>query len=184
VLASSNENKRRELEVALPGWTIELLRADEWPEEGSESFAANASLKARFGRRLAPADAWVLGEDSGLEVEALAGAPGVETARWAQGRHVERVLEALKGRADRRARYVCELIGLAPDGREVGGTGILAGSIATTPRGTAGFGFDPVFVPDGEEQTVAQLGEAWKAEHSHRARAARALLEALAGAET
>jgi XTP/dITP diphosphohydrolase len=113
-------------------------------------------------------------------VEALAGAPGVETARWAQGRHVERVLEALHGRADRRARYVCELIGLAPDGREVGGTGILEGSIAAAPSGTAGFGFDPVFVPEGEEQTVAELGDAWKAEHSHRARAAKALLEALA----
>jgi XTP/dITP diphosphohydrolase len=180
VLASSNEHKRRELERALPGWTIELLRADDWPEEGSESFVANARLKAQFGRKLGHADAWVLGEDSGLEVEALARAPGVETARWAQGRHVERVLEALHGRADRRARYVCELIGLAPDGREVGGTGILEGSIAAAPSGTAGFGFDPVFVPEGEEQTVAELGDAWKAEHSHRARAAKALLEALA----
>jgi XTP/dITP diphosphohydrolase len=178
-LASSNEHKRRELEQALPGWTIELLRADVWPEEGTESFVANARLKAWFGRELGTADAWVLGEDSGLEVDALAGAPGVETARWAQGRHVERVLEALHGRTDRRARYVCELIGLAPDGREVGGTGILEGSIAASSRGTAGFGFDPVFVPDGEEETVAELGEAWKAEHSHRARAAKALLRAI-----
>ncbi len=118
----------------------------------------------------------MLGEDSGLEVEALGGAPGVETARWAEGRHVERILEALAGEPDRRARYVCELVALAPDGRELRGTGRLGGHIAEEPRGTAGFGFDPVFIPDGEEQTVAELGDDWKAANSHRARAAEALL--------
>jgi XTP/dITP diphosphohydrolase len=121
----------------------------------------------------------MLGEDSGLEVEALGGAPGVATARWAQGRHVERILEVLAGVTDRRARYVCELIALAPDGRELRGTGALEGRIADEPRGTAGFGFDPVFVPDGEERTVAELGDDWKAEHSHRARAAQALRAAV-----
>ncbi len=80
---------------------------------------------------------------------------------------------------DRRARYVCELVALAPDGRELRATGTLTGQIAEEPRGSAGFGFDPVFVPDGEEQTVAELGDAWKAEHSHRARAAQALLTQL-----
>jgi XTP/dITP diphosphohydrolase len=117
----------------------------------------------------------MLGEDSGLEVEALGGAPGVETARWAAGRHVERILAALAGEEDRRARYVCELVAIAPDGRELRGTGTLEGRIASEPRGTAGFGFDPVFVPDGEERTVAELGDVWKADHSHRARAAQAL---------
>jgi XTP/dITP diphosphohydrolase len=117
----------------------------------------------------------MLGEDSGLEVDALDGAPGVQTARWAQGRHVERILEALAGETDRRARYVCELVALAPDDRELRGTGTLEGRIADAPHGTAGFGFDPVFVPDGEERTVAELGDTWKAEHSHRARAAQAL---------
>ena len=121
----------------------------------------------------------MVGEDSGLEVEALGGAPGVRTARWAEGRHVERILEALAGFADRRARYVCELVALAPDGREARGTGTLQGRIAEAPRGTAGFGFDPVFVPDGEERTVAELGDGWKAANSHRARAARALLAQL-----
>ena len=98
----------------------------------------------------------MLGEDSGLEVEALGGRPGVETARWAQGRHVERILEALAGEEDRRARYVCELVCLEPDGHELRGTGTLEGRIADEPRGTAGFGFDPVFVPDGETQTVGR----------------------------
>jgi XTP/dITP diphosphohydrolase len=108
-------------------------------------------------------------------VDAFGSAPGVETARWAEGRHVERILEALAGERDRRARYVCELVALSPDGRELRGTGTLEGHIADDPCGSAGFGFDPVFVPEGEEHTVAELGDEWKAEHSHRARAARAL---------
>jgi XTP/dITP diphosphohydrolase len=92
---------------------------------------------------------------------------------------VSRILEALAGVEDRRARYVCELVALAPDGRELRGTGMLDGRIAEEARGEAGFGFDPVFVPDGEERTVAELGDAWKSEHSHRAWAAAALLSQL-----
>ena len=122
----------------------------------------------------------MLGEDSGLELSALAGRPGVQTARWAAGRHVERALEALDGEADRSARYVCELVALSPEGNEARGTGTLEGQIALEPRGDEGFGFDPVFVPAGEELTVAELGDEWKAEHSHRARAAQALLAAIA----
>lgn len=179
ILCSRNEHKRRELEAALPGWTIELLDAEDYPEETGATFYENARGKALYGRAVGPADAWMLGEDSGLEVDALGGAPGVETARWAQGRHVERILEALAGEEDRRACYVCELVALSPDGRELRGTGTLEGRISREARGTAGFGFDPVFVPDGEERTVAELGDEWKAGHSHRARAARALLESL-----
>ena len=179
VLCSRNEHKRRELERALPDWTIELLDADEYPPESGETFYENARGKALFGREAGPPDAWMLGEDSGLEVEALGGKPGVETARWAQGRHVERILDALAGIENRRACYVCELVAVAPDGRELRGTGTLEGRIALEAHGTAGFGFDPVFVPAGEVQTVAQLGDEWKAEHSHRARAAAALRAAL-----
>jgi XTP/dITP diphosphohydrolase len=115
----------------------------------------------------------VLGEDSGLEVEGLEGRPGVESARFARGEHVERLLAELEG-------YVCELVALSPEGREIRGTGTLEGRIGDEPRGTGGFGFDPIFVPDGETATVAELGDEWKADHSHRARAARALLSALA----
>lgn len=118
----------------------------------------------------------MLGEDSGLEVDALGGRPGVETARWAKGRHVERILEALDGEENRRARYVCELVAVAPSGGELRGTGTLEGRIAEAARGSEGFGFDPVFVPQGEERTVAELGDEWKSGHSHRARAAAALL--------
>jgi XTP/dITP diphosphohydrolase len=94
--------------------------------------------------------------------------------------HVDRLLAELEGvQGDgRRARYVCELVALSPAGDELRGTGILEGRIAKEPSGSEGFGFDPIFVPDGEEQTVAELGDSWKAENSHRARAAMALKQA------
>jgi non-canonical purine NTP pyrophosphatase (RdgB/HAM1 family) len=124
----------------------------------------------------------MLGEDSGLEVEALGGAPGIRSARYGPeggaGSGKERLLGELRGIEDRRARYVCELVLLAPDGRELRGTGVLEGRIAEEQRGSEGFGFDPVFVPEGEERTVAELGNDWKARHSHRARAAHALRQA------
>lgn len=80
----------------------------------------------------------------------------------------------------RRARYVCELVALSPEGEEVRGTGVLEGRIAEEPSGSQGFGFDPIFVPDGEERTVAELGDEWKLANSHRSRAAQALLGAFA----
>lgn len=89
------------------------------------------------------------------------------------------MLEAMRGRENRRARYVSELVAIDPEGREYRGTGTLAGAIAGAAEGTGGFGFDPVFVPDGERDTVGVLGDDWKRQHSHRARAARALLEAI-----
>jgi XTP/dITP diphosphohydrolase len=178
VLASTNAHKAAELERVLHGWRIELLDAD-YPPEVGETFEENALAKARFGRSLAPADAWALGEDSGIEVDALGGAPGVYSARWAAGDEAGRMLEAMQGKADRRARYVCALAAVAPDGRELVVRGTLEGRIAHEAAGSEGFGYDPVVVPDGETETVASLGDAWKAECSHRTNAARALLEAL-----
>jgi XTP/dITP diphosphohydrolase len=179
-LASGNRNKLRELRHALPGWELELLDADAYPPEGGDTYSENARAKAEFGRTLEP-ERWVLGEDSGIEIEGLAGAPGVESSRWAGGREAEKAVEELRGVVGegRRARYVCELVAIAPDGSEHRGTGVLQGRIAEEPSGSGGFGFDPVFVPDGEERTVADLGDEWKLENSHRARAAQALLEAL-----
>jgi XTP/dITP diphosphohydrolase len=180
-LASRNANKARELERLLAGWTIELLGAQDYPPEEGESYYENARGKARFGRTVAEPDAWVLGEDSGLEVEGLDGGPGVQSARSGGDDPVSWLLAKLAGmEGDRRcARYVCELVGLSPDGQELRGTGRLEGRIAEKPRGSEGFGFDPIFVPDGEQQTVAELGNKWKAQHSHRARAAQAFIRAL-----
>jgi XTP/dITP diphosphohydrolase len=180
-LASRNANKARELERLLAGWTIDLLDAEKYPPEEGESYYDNARAKARFGRTVAEPDAWVLGEDSGLEVDGLGGGPGIQSARSGGDDPVSWLLAELAGMDGdrRRARYVCELVGVSPEGKEVRGTGTLEGRIAEEPRGREGFGFDPIFVPDGERRTVAELGNDWKAEHSHRARAARAFLGAL-----
>jgi XTP/dITP diphosphohydrolase len=172
-LASQNAHKLEELRAALPDWELELLGADEFPPEDGETYYENARGKAEFGRSLA-GDAWAIGEDSGIELAALGGRPGVQSARWAND-GVARALDELAGADDRRARYVCELVAISPDGAELRGTGILAGTIAAEPRGGEGFGYDPIFVPEGETKTVAELGNAWKREHSHRALAARAL---------
>jgi XTP/dITP diphosphohydrolase len=180
-LASRNRNKARELERLLPGWDIELLDADEYPPETGATYYENARGNAEFVRTVAPRGVWVVGEDSGLEVGALGGGPGVQSARSGGDDPVGWLLNELQGvEADgRSARYVCELVALSPQDEEFRGTGTLTGSIAHEPRGSEGFGFDPIFVPDGESTTVAALGNEWKAENSHRARAARALLEVL-----
>ena len=179
LLSSRNENKLRELRVALPTWEITLLDAPDEPVEDGATFVDNARIKARYGREYAPADAWVAGEDAGIEVVALDGGPGVHSARWTT-RHVEHLLEEIGRVDDRRARYVCELVAIGPDGSEHAARGTLEGSIALEPRGDEGFGYDPIFVPTGEARTVAELGNEWKTEHSHRAQAARALAAALA----
>ncbi len=169
---------------ALPDWEVELLAAGGYPDEDGQTYLDNARIKARYGRIVGPADRWMLADDSGLELVALDGRPGVQTARWAEGRHVERALAALDGAPDRSGRYVAELILLSPDAVEFRGTGVLTGAIAQHPAGLGGFGFDPVFVPAGETRTVAELGDEWKALHSHRALAAQALLAELAGVRT
>ena len=178
VLASRNENKLRELRHALPTWEIGLLVAPDEPVEDGATFADNARIKAEHGSRHAAPQEWVAGEDSGIEVAALGGRPGVESARWTT-RPVEGLLAALEGVADRSARYVCELVAIGPGGEEQRASGTLEGDIAHEPRGDEGFGYDPIFVPRGESRTVAELGNAWKAEHSHRARAARELANRL-----
>jgi XTP/dITP diphosphohydrolase len=179
-LASANEHKLRELSRVLSGWQLEPLKADSYPPESGATYYENALAKARHGRRL-ETRAWVLGEDSGIEVEGLGGGPGMRSARFGGDEPVERLLAELRGieGSGRRARYVCELVALSPSGDEVRGTGVLEGRIAEEPRGAEGFGYDPIFVPEGEQQTVAELGNEWKRENSHRARAARDLLRAM-----
>jgi XTP/dITP diphosphohydrolase len=178
-LASRNPNKARELERLLPSWTIEPLVADAYPREDGDSYYENARGKALFGRQRAAGDEWAIGEDSGLEVVALGGGPGIHSARSGGDDPVAWLLGELAGVGERRARYVSELVLVSPSGAVVRGTGTLDGHIADEARGNEGFGFDPIFVPQSEERTVAELGNEWKAEHSHRANAARALLAAL-----
>jgi XTP/dITP diphosphohydrolase len=185
--ASGNAHKLRELRELFPDLTIEPLGAD-LPEEVGETFYENARAKAVFARDVADPATVVIGEDSGLEVDALGGRPGIRSARYAgpeatDEENVAKLLEELSSATDdeRGARYVSELVVIWPDGAELRGTGKLEGRITGSPRGSGGFGYDPVFIPADETSTVAELGDGWKREHSHRARAAAALRRALGG---
>jgi XTP/dITP diphosphohydrolase len=180
VLASQNANKLAELRVGLTGWQLDALAAGDWPDETGADYVENARIKARFGRGLASPEVWVLGEDSGIECVALDGAPGLHSARWApHGDQADALLERLAGERERGARMVTELVALSPAGDELHARGVLEGTLATERRGTSGFGYDPIFIPAGHDRTIAQLGDDWKHAHSHRARAARALLAAV-----
>ena len=182
-LASGNPHKLDELRAALPGWELALLETGlEYPPEDGATYHENARAKAAFGRESASPEEWVLGEDSGIEVAALGGGPGVASARWAAD-GVGQLLVELDGVDDRRARYVCELVALGPAGEERRGTGILEGTVATERRGEEGFGYDPIFVPTGQEQTVAELGDDWKRANSHRARAAAGIAPSVLASE-
>jgi XTP/dITP diphosphohydrolase len=182
IFASTNPGKLRELRALLPDWEIEPFTGS-LPAETGSTFYENARVKAMSPHE---EDRWTLGEDSGLEVDGLGGDPGIRSARYAgmgatDEENVRQLLDALAGAEGgaRRARYVSELVCVTPDGAELRGRGTLEGTIAHDARGSEGFGYDPVFVPEGEDRTVAELGDAWKREHSHRAEAARALLAAL-----
>jgi len=184
VLASANPKKAAEI-VAIVGDTIRLVpRPDTVPEvvEDADTFLGNARLKARA--LVAATGLAALADDSGLEVDALAGAPGVRSARYAgedatDEQNVERLLAELAGNPDagaRRARFRCVLVLARPDGTELVVDGTAEGSIALAPRGANGFGYDPVFVPDdGDGSTFAEMDPQAKHDISHRGRALRAL---------
>ena len=185
IFASGNAHKLRELRELVPEWEIEPLGA-ELPEETGSTFYENARAKALHAREVADPERYVLGEDSGIEVERLGGRPGVRSARYAgpaasDEDNVARLLSELSGADgdERLARYVSELVLITPEGAEIRGTGRLAGRIAEAPRGSGGFGYDPVFIPVGKERTVAELGDEWKRRHSHRAGSVAAVRAAL-----
>ena len=177
LLATRNPGKLREFQALLPEYRVEGL-ADypdlpRW-EERWDTFEENATEKARIVGRHTGQPA--LADDSGLEVEALGGEPGVHSARFAgadadDAANIRRLLERLRGRADRRARFRCVLVLVLPDGRTFSAQGRLEGRIAREPQGGSGFGYDPIFVPQGYRRTLAQLGPDIKNRLSHRARA-------------
>ncbi len=179
LLATHNAGKRAELCALLshiPG--ITLLTAHEQPfssvEETGKTFLENALLKARAVSR--ETGLAVLAEDAGLEVDALDGAPGVRSARFSglpvdHARNNALLLDRLGGRTDRQARFVAWAVLRLPDGREYTSQGTLPGRIATAARGEEGFGYDPLFIPDGEARTLAQIPLEEKNRTSHRRRA-------------
>jgi len=173
VVATHNPNKIREISQMLPDW--EVFAEDSGAEETAETFAGNALIKARA---LAPRHrgAWILADDSGLEVFALGGAPGVRSARYAgedgnTPANNALLLKNLNGVADRRAQFTCSIALIDPSGREHSVEGHCPGRILEAQAGTGGFGYDPLFVPDGYDRTFAELGAEAKNAISHRGRA-------------
>lgn len=189
ILGSENPHKLSEIAALLAQAPIRLepLPAGvELPPEDGATLIANARIKARA---TASATGHVaLADDTGLEVDAIGGEPGVYSARYA-GESVtfednnRKLLERLRGihGVNRRARFRCVFVLAAPDGKEVSAEGRLEGFIETAPRGTHGFGYDPVFVPEGMDRTLAELSADEKNAISHRARAAALLLETMRG---
>ena len=184
VVASQNPDKIREVEevlesLALP---IEIVRGHQWPEveETEDTLEGNALLKARAVA--AHTGLAAVADDTGLEVRALGGSPGVFTARYAgpnatYADNVAKLLADLDGVDDRFAQFRTAVALVDPAGEEVVVEGSLTGSIATEPRGTGGFGYDPVFIVD--ERTLAEIPSAEKNAISHRARALQALAQTL-----
>ena len=193
VLASSNPGKLRELGALLAPLSLTLIPQGALgiaavPESGA-SFLANALLKARHAAQCARLPA--LADDSGLEVDALGGRPSVRSARFAgegasDGDNLRQLLAELRDVPPllRQARYQCVivLVGSAADAQPLIARGSWEGHIATAPRGGGGFGYDPVFVPAGEQRSAAELDSVEKNALSHRARALRALVAMLGSA--
>jgi XTP/dITP diphosphohydrolase len=183
VLATRNDHKVREFRRLVAGHAeIEPLPdAVEMPPETGETFAENALIKARAAA--AATGRAAVADDSGIESEALGGRPGVRSARFA-GEDATDEENLAKLRAEARPgsglRYVCVVAHVTPDGRETLFAGACTGTMAREPRGAGGFGYDPVFLPDGEKRTMAELTDEEKDAISHRGEAVRRLLAWLA----
>ena len=191
VIASNNAHKAQEIEAALsfPGWEFKTLRQmgiESDPVEDADDFEGNARIKARAARA-ASGGAAVLADDSGLVVDALGGAPGVYSARWASedGQDADdaannaKLLRELEGVPDERrtARFVCTLVFIDEDGSELVARGTIEGRIGHGPRGGNGFGYDPLFLPDvfGGGRSLAEAAPEEKNAVSHRGNALRNL---------
>ncbi len=185
VIASHNPGKVTEIAALLDGRGIDLVSAAELelaePEETGETFVANATLKAQAAASAVALPA--LADDSGLCVAALGDRPGIHSARWAgpdrDFRHaMEKVQAALADNEDRRARFVCVLAIAWPDGHREAFEGTVRGRLTWPPRGDGGFGYDPLFVPDGHDITFGEMDPDRKHAISHRANACAKLMTA------
>jgi XTP/dITP diphosphohydrolase len=193
-IATRNPHKIKEITRICSDWPVSWLTVHDAGaqgvpevEETGETYLDNASLKARTAAGALGVPA--LADDSGIEVDALGGRPGVRSARYAGERatddeNLRELLRAIKGvpAGGRTARYRCLAVLSSPDGTLMSAEGVCEGTLVAAPRGEGGFGYDPVFVPAGWDETMAQLPAAEKDRISHRGKAFRALRAAIEGA--
>jgi len=189
--ATKNTGKLAELRELFSPYGVEVLTWPAYaePEETADTYAGNAAIKARslFAQMNAGgARATVVADDSGLEIAALGGRPGVQSARyggpkatWAERRVAILREVAASGSSDRRARFVCVLWFIDADGRELSAEGVAEGELSQDERGQLGFAYDPIFYDPSEHATYGELSEAAKNKISHRARAVQKLMEQL-----
>lgn len=179
LIATRNKHKWQEISALFAGSKVEIVSATSFPDvpdvvEDGATFAENAVLKAVSWAK--QTGLWSLADDSGLEVDALDGQPGVYSARFA-GEPVnnkannDKLLGLLSGKSDRTARFHCVMALASPSGKAQTVDGACEGTIIHAPRGKEGFGYDPLFVPDGYKETFAELSMQEKNKISHRARA-------------
>ena len=174
IVATHNQHEIREISQILPDFDI-VADDPEGVEENAPDFVGNALIKVR-AIAAKHAGCWCLADDSGLEVAALGGAPGVRSARYAgepsnTSANNALLLKNLTGVTDRRANFTCAIALVDPSGAEHTAVGRCFGRIAETPSGSAGFGYDPLFVPDGHDVSFADLSADEKNAISHRGRA-------------
>lgn len=184
-VATTNQGKLNEFRNIL-GRKAEIhspleLKVYSFPKETGATFVDNARIKARSLKALKPGE-WVVADDSGLEVEGLGGLPGVHSARYAgekasDAENNAKLLKmvSIRTAGNRAAQFKCVFVAFSPDGKEHVIEGTVKGTIGTVAKGTAGFGYDPVFIPEGQTKTYAELGAAVKNQGSHRAQAIRQL---------
>lgn len=183
VVATGNPGKLKEMQLYLQdlGWELQLKPSELEIEETGETFIANACLKAS---EVAKATGeWSIADDSGLMVDALNGQPGIYSARYGEtdADRISRLLKELESEQNREAQFVCAIAIARPDGRiALQVEGICRGEILPTPRGTGGFGYDPIFYVPAQQQTFAEMTPDIKRSHSHRGRAFQALLPQMA----
>ena len=183
VVATGNPGKLKEMQVYLQdlGWELELKPSELEIEETGETFIANACLKAS---EVAKATGkWSIADDSGLMVDALNGQPGIYSARYGEtdADRISRLLKELGNEQNREAQFVCAIAIARPDSTiALQVEGICRGEILHTPRGTGGFGYDPIFYVPAQQQTFAEMTPDTKRSHSHRGRAFHALIPQIA----
>ncbi len=189
-IATGNKGKLGEFKLLfskelpeMPVFSIADLKVFSAPPENGQTFLDNARIKAKSLKALKQGQ-WVMGEDSGLEVEGLGNLPGIHSARYAgpkaaDSENIAKLLKMMQIRAvgTRAAQFQCWMVVYSPDGEELIFNSQLKGQIAKTTAGQHGFGYDPVFIPENETKTLAELGSGFKSRISHRAKATLQLIE-------
>ena len=185
ILATNNAHKLQEVRKILSPHKITVYGLNDVNlkpkdvEENADNYFGNALIKAKSVQELTTMP--IIADDSGLEIEAMDNQPGIKSARYAAeaGGHpkaIEKILEFLKDKDNRKARFVCDIVLLNVENKPLLFEGICEGRVANKPSGKEGFGYDPIFIPNGEKETFAELGEEIKNNLSHRGRALKKLL--------